>query len=375
MAVNNFTLAGIAASVQFGLGLARLKATLSTQFQFRDAADATFAVVSAADAVVDDDLVTLRQLNAVSVGVSWKASVRLGDSANINVASAPATIDGVAPTIGDRVDLTGQTAPAENGLWVWNGAAVAMTRPLDWATGTNQSGSAFFVREGTFADLAFVATADPAIVDTDDPLIIEFASISVGVSSIASVDDGGGGGTFASLVKSGAAPVPTIRSISNGAQIAAVVSGAPSNEIDLSIVAGSVDTVDLADDAVTEPKLAPATAVLYRGVSFGFADFPAVPGAATLNLGAVLPTPALVHDGGVLVSTAFDNSPTMEVGVSATPAAVLAGGEIDLPTAGSYASSRMSNQDGLQLIATLTTNVLQPTAGVGQAWVRFTRLT
>jgi len=38
-------------------------------------------------------------------------------------------------TAGDRVLLALPTADATNGVWIWNGAAVAMTRPTDMLTG------------------------------------------------------------------------------------------------------------------------------------------------------------------------------------------------------------------------------------------------
>jgi len=54
---------------------------------------------------------------------------------NTTVSAPGASINGVPMVAGARVLLTAQTTGAENGIWVWNGAAVAMTRPADW-TGT-----------------------------------------------------------------------------------------------------------------------------------------------------------------------------------------------------------------------------------------------
>lgn len=379
MAINNFTLQGINASVQFGIGFARLKATSSAQFQVRDAADSVFVNMSGADALIADDFTTLRQLQAATLGLSWKEPVRLASVADVDIATeleAGDLIDGVAVAEGDRVLLKNQTLPIENGIYIAVAAAAgAASRSTDMATGSDAVNAAMFVSEGaTQADQGYVETAEPAIVDTDDLTFLQFASVVSGVTSIASVDDGGGGGTFVSMVVNGAAPIPTIRSVANGTQIAAVASGG-GNELDLTVVAGSIGTTELGDNQVTEPKLAAGVAVLYRGFTFLAADFPAVPGSVTVNLGDVLPTPATVMDGGVLITAAFNNSPTLEVGVSGTPGAVLQGTEIDLGTLGTYQSSRASVQDGLQLIGTLTTNVSQPTLGTGQGWVRFMRLT
>ncbi len=357
----NFTLTAIASNIQYGLAGPRLKQTGSTQFEFRDAADAAFVNVSGADAAALQDFVTLNQLNAVSVGIQWKESVRVASNVNVSVASAPALIDGVAPSVGDRIALLAQTTGSENGLWVYQGAGNALTRPTDWATGTNQSGSAFFIREATFADQAFVATADPAVVDTDDPVLVNFATTTPGVIDISNIDDGGGAGTFAPLVAVGTGNA-TIRSISNGPQISANPSGG-GNQVDLAIVA----------DSVTETELAPGVAVLYRHVQVNFGDFPATTGDADVNLGAVLPANAIVKGGQILVTTAFNNGATMQVGTSSTPSAIFGATENDLSTPGTDNSSNASVQSGAQLIARLTTAATQPTAGSAEVMANFIR--
>lgn len=53
--------------------------------------------------------------------------------ANVTVSSPGATIDSVSLSSGDRVLLTAQSTGSQNGIWTWNGAAVPMTRPVDYA--------------------------------------------------------------------------------------------------------------------------------------------------------------------------------------------------------------------------------------------------
>jgi hypothetical protein len=50
---------------------------------------------------------------------------------NVSVASAPSTLDGYTMVAGDRVLLKDQTTATENGPWIFNGAAAALTRPTD----------------------------------------------------------------------------------------------------------------------------------------------------------------------------------------------------------------------------------------------------
>lgn len=115
----------------------------------------------------------------VANGITWKTAVRLASTANITVSSPGATIDGVTASVNDRILLKNQTAAAENGLWTFNGAAVALTRTNDGVTGELLAGSAVFVTEGTVnADKAYVLTTT--------------GTITVGTTSQAWTQFGGG---------------------------------------------------------------------------------------------------------------------------------------------------------------------------------------
>jgi hypothetical protein len=108
--------------------------------------------------------------NAVA-GLSWKDSARVRASTNVNLAAPGAAIDGVTMVAGDRVLLTGQTAPNQNGIRVWNGAATTMQLALDADTGADVLGMAVFVEEGTSADTAWVLT-------TNAPITINVTSLA-----------------------------------------------------------------------------------------------------------------------------------------------------------------------------------------------------
>lgn len=60
-----------------------------------------------------------------------KQPVRAASTANITLSSPGTTIDGVTMVAGDRFLAKDQTLPAQNGIYVWNGAAVAATRATD----------------------------------------------------------------------------------------------------------------------------------------------------------------------------------------------------------------------------------------------------
>lgn len=111
-----------------------------------------------------NDAVRLTDLQGIQNGLVWKTPARVATTANINISSPGATIDGVTMNSGDRVLVRTNTAQAENGLYTWNGAAAAMTRTTDGATGTLLSGSVVPVLEGTQnADSAFRLNTDGTI--------------------------------------------------------------------------------------------------------------------------------------------------------------------------------------------------------------------
>jgi hypothetical protein len=84
-------------------------------------------------------------------GLAWKDSCRVATQSNTNLASPGATIDGVSMASQDRVLVRSQSTTSENGIYVWNGAAVAMTRSLDASTFPELEQAITTVEEGTSA--------------------------------------------------------------------------------------------------------------------------------------------------------------------------------------------------------------------------------
>jgi hypothetical protein len=80
-----------------------------------------------------------------------KPAVRFLIDTNTNTAAPGAgPFDGVTPAASDRLFLLNQSTGAQNGPWVYNGAASPLTRPADFDTSADATpGSTFFVSEGT----------------------------------------------------------------------------------------------------------------------------------------------------------------------------------------------------------------------------------
>lgn len=104
------------------------------------------------------DAATKAYVDSAVEGLAWKDSCRVATQSNLNLAAPGATIDGVTLSAGDRVLVRSQTAGAENGIYVWNGAAVAATRALDCNTAAELEQAVTTVEEGTSAGATFRQT-------------------------------------------------------------------------------------------------------------------------------------------------------------------------------------------------------------------------
>jgi uncharacterized Zn-binding protein involved in type VI secretion len=112
-----------------------------------------------------NSLVSKEYVDAVKVGLDFKDSVRVASTANVTISGPGAAIDGVTLSSGDRVLLKDQSTASQNGIYVFNGAASAMTRATDAdADAEVTSGMFVFVEAGTVnADNGFVLTTDGTI--------------------------------------------------------------------------------------------------------------------------------------------------------------------------------------------------------------------
>ena len=110
-------------------------------------------------------LVTKEYVDAVKVGLDFKDSVRVASTANVTVSGPGAAIDGITLSSGDRVLLKNQSTASQNGIYVFNGAASALTRATDADANAEVTAGMFvFVEEGTVnADQGFVLTTDGTI--------------------------------------------------------------------------------------------------------------------------------------------------------------------------------------------------------------------
>lgn len=135
-------------------------------------------ITGLATPVSGTDAANKQYVDDAVAGFSWKESARVRVDTNVTTTSPGASLDGVTMATNDRVLLTGQSTGSQNGLWIWNGAASAMTRPTDFDSDADASGAAIMITEGTSASQQWVLT-------TDSP-------ITIGTTSLTWVQFGGG---------------------------------------------------------------------------------------------------------------------------------------------------------------------------------------
>lgn len=91
-----------------------------------------------------------------------KPSVRFKATANVTISNpGTSTFDGGTASNGDRILCGSQSTAAENGIYVFNGSGVAMTRALDMDAWNEFPGAFVAVEEGsTNADQIWLCTAN-----------------------------------------------------------------------------------------------------------------------------------------------------------------------------------------------------------------------
>lgn len=121
----------------------------------------TQRITNLAPSAAATDAVNRAELDAARQGYAGtKDPVRVITTTNVNLAAPGASLDGTAMAAGDRVLVDGQTDPLQNGIYVWNGAAAAMTRATDAdAAGEVKDGTTVAIGEGTQAGSVYIQTA------------------------------------------------------------------------------------------------------------------------------------------------------------------------------------------------------------------------
>lgn len=135
-----------------------------------------------AAAVAAGQPVTYEQFNAALAGLAWKDNARVAAQVDTTIAAPGAAIDGITLSINDRVLLKAQTAVAENGIYIWNGAATPLTRAVDAAVFADLESAVATIDEGTDAGATYRQTQVNGVIDTNDVIWTDFGTASPSAS-------------------------------------------------------------------------------------------------------------------------------------------------------------------------------------------------
>lgn len=84
------------------------------------------------DPTAPQDAATKAYVDAIATGLRPKGNVAAASTANVDVTSPPATLDGYTLVSGDRILLKDQSDQTENGVYIFNGGGSALTRSTDF---------------------------------------------------------------------------------------------------------------------------------------------------------------------------------------------------------------------------------------------------
>ncbi|HET9667275.1 MAG TPA: hypothetical protein VFP09_10980, partial [Desertimonas sp.] len=183
------------------------------------------------------DAANKNYVDNLQAGLSWKDSVRIATTAD-HALSGLTAIDGVTPIAGDRILVKNQTTGSANGIYT--AAAGAWTRATDADTGPELVAAAAYVEEGTtLGDTAWVQTVSP---------------ITINVTGLTWSQFSGGG------------------SVTAGAGM--TQSGNVLNVVGDATMTVGADSLGVADDGITNAKLANMPATTIKGNSTGGSNNP-----------------------------------------------------------------------------------------------------
>ena len=122
------------------------------------------------------DAVPKSYVDSAVEGLAWKDSARVGTQSNLNLSSPGATIDGITMVSQDRVLVRNQSTQSQNGIYVWNGSAVALTRSLDASTFAELEQAIITVEEGTDAGTTWRQTQINGTIDVSTVSWVTFGT-------------------------------------------------------------------------------------------------------------------------------------------------------------------------------------------------------
>ena len=127
------------------------------------------------DPTLPQHAATKSYVDSAVEGLAWKDSVRAASTVNINLAAPGTAIDGVTLAVNDRFLAKDQTTQSQNGIYIYNGSAVAATRSADASTFPELEQAIVTVEEGASnGATTYRQTQVNGTIDTNNVLFTSF---------------------------------------------------------------------------------------------------------------------------------------------------------------------------------------------------------
>jgi len=329
----------------------------------------THKLTGVANGTASTDAVNLSQLSAITSGLLVRNNCRLASTANITgtyvgsptftlteVGFGALSIDGVTPSIGDRVLLKDQTDGKQNGIYTVTvvgdgGTSYVLTRATDFDSSAEILTGAY-----TFITAGSVNASYGYYLTTPATITLDTTSLSFSIFISASAYVGGAGLTLTGLTFAvGAGTGITV----NADDVA----------VDTTVVATTTNVLTMSNKTFTAPVLGAATATSINKVAF---TTPATSATLTIADGKTLTASnTLTFTGTDSSSIAFGTGGTVAYvanklsAFAATTSAELAGVISDETGSGSLVFGAAPSIATLTLTGTTPLTVTQTVATTG----------
>jgi hypothetical protein len=113
---------------------------------------------------------------------------------SLSLAAPGATLDSYSFSSGDLILLTAQGTSSQNGLWQWNGASAALTRPTEFASGATIKGRTVEIQNGTtYSGSSWALTTATAgiVIDTANQSWSQIGGLVGQPNGVASLNSSG----------------------------------------------------------------------------------------------------------------------------------------------------------------------------------------
>ena len=303
------------------------------------------------------DATNKNYVDSLVAGLSWKTSVRVATTGNVSLTVATATVDGVTLVAGNRILVKSQTAPVENGIYVFSAVGAPLTRSADLNEAIEFDGATVFITEGTAnADTGWTQTAEVVTLGTSPVAFSQFTGANTYVAGTGIVL---AGNTF---------------NINLGAGIAEL----PSDEVGLDLFTPTAGGLVLTTDGTARSTASGASLHLLTGGASGLAQ-------STLGLfiAASGVTNAMMQNNSITLDADDTGSATVALGGTLRIFGTVGDGLSTALSAGGYIVSALAataTQRGTASFAAADFDVVGgavsiKVAGVGNAQLEFSTVT